>query len=453
MSQVVDEQGNQWHNEPARRKRLNMGVNGAHCCMPFQCDTCWLWNLEKRSPGPKDEFLMKCIRRANLDAMAGKAVSTIRGHKNQTLEMIRIDEHANKTPSLQPRGPFPESDPIGMGLFCDILIKSVIARGRISPHVQAETLRKLRATFAKNWDSSPAGVAEKASFGRGTGRVRATECPSQSEYFLDAWRGLESRMGHESKANHATTIGVIVMLLTYVARDAEAAETEEEANQLWKFGAFLCMCTAGSLRGYEGFYADLAGLDRHIDTGKDGVVPPGRINKNTVLSENECENLPHVVIPLIGKFKGDHFVDHHLINVASESMSGLKTRWWLEKLLKVAQSEGRTQGPAFATPQGRLIPSSEFDALFRQYLSEIQASTDLIDDKDVVEEKFGISRTPRRTAVSRAKRAGFREEVDEMNRWRTVENSKGRKAKVSMQMLYAEAVQMMPTTWRVSYAL
>jgi hypothetical protein len=195
MAQILDEKGNKWHNEAERRRRLNMGVNGAHCCIPFQCDDCWFWNLEKRRPGVGDEFTMKCIRRANLDIMAGRAVTTIQGHKSRTLEMVHYAEMSNRTPSIEPRGPFPESDPVGMGLMCTILTKSVVARGRNEPHVQAETLRKLRSTYTKNWESSPAGVMERASFGKGVGRVRATECPTQSEAFLDGWRSLESRMG------------------------------------------------------------------------------------------------------------------------------------------------------------------------------------------------------------------------------------------------------------------
>ena len=134
-------------------------------------------------------------------------------------------------------------------------------------------------------------------------------------------------------------------------------------------------------------------------------------------------------------------------------MSGLKTRWWIKKLIVVCESEGRFDGPAFATPSGALAVSSEYNAVFVKYMKQVQMDTDLIDKKEVIEERDGISRTPRRTAVTRAKRAGYTGEVDELNRWRTVENAKGRRAKLSMQMHYAEAVQMMPTTWRVSYSL
>ena len=184
-----------------------------------------------------------------------------------------------------------------------------------------------------------------------------------------------------------------------------------------------------------------------------GIVPARRINKNTILSDQECRNLPHVVIPLIGKFKGEHIVDHHLINVANTTQSGLEPRWWVEKLVSVCEEEDRFDGPAFATPAGALASSPDYNAVFLKYMKQVQTDTDLIDKREIIEDRYGISRTPRRTAVTRAKRAGYTGEIDELNRWRTVENAKGRRVKLSMQMHYAEAVQMMPTTWRVSYSL
>jgi hypothetical protein len=51
-----------------------------------------------------------------------------------------------------------------------------------------------------------------------------------------------------------------------------------------------------------------------------GIIPVG-LDKHTVLSEETCRNLPHVTICLLGKFKGEIGVDHHLITVANEIWS------------------------------------------------------------------------------------------------------------------------------------
>ncbi len=75
----------------------------------------------------------------------------------------------NKTPSYHPRGPILMVDSVGMGLAVDMLLKSLVAKGRINRHVQFSTVRRLHATYTKNWESLPIGVAEGALFAKGLG--------------------------------------------------------------------------------------------------------------------------------------------------------------------------------------------------------------------------------------------------------------------------------------------
>jgi hypothetical protein len=171
-SAIKDNLGNPWHKEEERQHRLSVGVEGAHLCIPFQCEVCWMRNLEKRDLAPGDECHMACIKRANLDAMAGKSPLTILAHLSETASIIKNAALINKTPSFQPRGPVPLSNPVGMGLAVDQLVKSLTAKGRIKKYVQFSTLRRLRATYTKNWESSLlVGVSEGASFAKGLGRI------------------------------------------------------------------------------------------------------------------------------------------------------------------------------------------------------------------------------------------------------------------------------------------
>jgi hypothetical protein len=58
-------------------------------------------------------------------------------------------------------------------------------------------------------------------------------------------------------------MGAIVHLLDLIRIDADEAEeagSVVEANELWKGGAYVCILTAASLRGHEGFFLELAGL-------------------------------------------------------------------------------------------------------------------------------------------------------------------------------------------------
>jgi hypothetical protein len=455
---MKDVAGNPWHKEDERQKQMLTAVKGAHLCIPFQCEVCWFRNLEGRDPrgGGSDDVYLACIRRANLDAMLGKSPLTIRAHRRETIGVLENSRLIGKTPAYHPRGPFPLGDPVGMSLAVDMLLKSLVAKGRIANHVQFATLRKLRATYTKNWESSPAGVKEGASFAKGAGRIRPTSCPAQSEWFYDFLRGMEYRMGCQSEPNHGLLMGAIVHLLEILSVDAQEAEEsglELEANELWKAGAYFCTLTVASLRGHEGFYMDLAGLRDHLPRGKDGRVPAG-LNQNSVLTEEMCRDLPHVTVCLLGKFKGEIGVDHHLIIVASETISGLRPRWWLEKLVDMCESEGRYSGPAFASADGQLASSLDYNALFRKYLARIQDETSLIPGDLDVDSRFSTFRSLRKSAVTRLERAGFGDDfVDKMNRWRTQERAKGRSPKRRMNAHYAEAILLSPTTWRGSYFL
>ena len=95
---MTDAEGNLWHKQEKREERLNQGVRGAHTVMPFQCEQCWIVNLEKRLPvaGMDDMYLM-LIRRANLDAMAGRAESTLVAHCNSIRRTVKFCRTFYKT--------------------------------------------------------------------------------------------------------------------------------------------------------------------------------------------------------------------------------------------------------------------------------------------------------------------------------------------------------------------
>ncbi len=101
-------------------------------------------NLEGRDPDEGvDNCFMACIECANINAMAGKLPFTIGGHLRKTTTAIKTAAFINKTWSYHPRGPFPLSDPVGMGLVVDMLLKSLVAKGWLEAHLQFSTLRRL----------------------------------------------------------------------------------------------------------------------------------------------------------------------------------------------------------------------------------------------------------------------------------------------------------------------
>ena len=136
-----------------------------------------------------------------------------------------------------------------------------------------------------------------------------------------------------------------------------------------------------------------------------------------------------MVAPLLGRFKNELGERYHLILIAEKTMSGLEPRKWLEWLVAVRQEEGRTNGPAFCDETGQVVYSSYYEDVFIEVLSEIQEERpDLIPAMiDVTD--HGLSRSWRRSSTSAALARGVdAKDIDFMNRWRTVESARGRRA-------------------------
>lgn len=328
-----------------------------------------------------------------------------------------------------------------------------MAKGRITDHIQFNTMRKGRSTQTLLWSSSPTGTLEGATFSGNASRIRFTTCPTQSTWFGDFLLGAQDRMGYETKNQKAVPISAIVRQVEMIEDDIDNAESQEQAHFLVKLAALITILTTASLRGHEGFYLDIAATRKHINEGRDGVTP-GKALTTKLLTEKEARNLPQVCICLLGKFKGETGERYHSIIVANESSSGLRPRFWLERLLEVCSDEGRLSGYAFNNANGSRPSPTEYNANIRQYFKAIQEEEEGLVDPNIDTIRFGISRTYRKSSESMARAAGIpKDQVETMNRWRKIERAKGKMPQFDMADHYADAKQLSTLTWRYSYAL
>ena len=396
---------------------------------------------------------VQCLRRANLDAMNARAGSTIRQHAAFIQTAVRNAKAVNRTPFFPPRGPMPLNDSVGMGLAVDLLLKGINSRGRIKRHIQYDTMRKGRSTFSLAWASSPMGTNETAAFTSTRNRINLTSCPTQSDWFRFFMLGCQDRMGFDTKNQLDLPIKAVVAMVRLAEEDLNASDSASERNLLIKFASFITILTAASLRGHEGFYLDIAGTRKHVDRGRNGVIPSGSLIKK-LLSEEEAANLPEVCICLMGKFKGETGERYHSIILANETCSGLQPRRWIEELLKVCSSEGRTAGCAFNGPDGSPPSPSEYNGLVRHYVEVLrdEGTHGVLEDAELV--RYGISRTFRKTSETRARRAGIpKEQVETVNRWKKIERAKGKRPQFAMVDHYANARELSTLTWKYAYAL
>ena len=251
MKTIEDALGNIWHGQLAEEERLNHGVKGGHVSIPFQCERCWMINLEGRLPrAEEDRVYIQCIRRASLDAFHGPAAATVASHRASVDRTVRQCELINKTPSFPPRGPMPVGDPVGMGVAVEMLHHSTNRTGRVNKEgfISYAAMCRQRGVYSTSYKSSHVGVADHNAFVSGFSSMSLTNCPTQSTWFQAFSKGAERRMGAESNANQPLTIMAIREVLKRIKLSAESAgRGSEESRLLWKVGAAVVVGMVCSL--------------------------------------------------------------------------------------------------------------------------------------------------------------------------------------------------------------
>jgi hypothetical protein len=189
--------------------------------------------------------------------------------------------------------------------------------------------------------------------------------------------------------SHSTTVEPI----KENAKDQELAV----AREYYKVGAAIATALCGSFRGSEVFMLDLAALQKHINIGCGGILPPDPMEDGIDIS-----SAPHVIITLLGEFKGELGFKYHLMSLASTTSSGIELRWWLEKLIHVRE-EACISGPAFGHKDGLVALIREYNKILQYFLEIIQQEDPgLISETDNVQANYSISCTFQRTAEGRA---------------------------------------------------
>jgi hypothetical protein len=425
----TDEAGFDWRpNDDHLRHR--QARNGDHLTVPFQCDLCLFRNLTGRNPlegAPKDNLLLCCIRRVNLDAVWGREPATVDATLRATKQLVQLwDTVGITTPLLPSRGPFPVADSFGVAVAIGMVLKS-LEPGRYDSHQQFETIRKLRAGFSNLYMSSLEGSNDLRSVGGDRAKYQLTHSPTQSTWFERFSLGCLRRMGQEVRQDWAIPLPVMHVLMKCLDHEWSEAVDRDARILVASIGAYAIIAFCGSFRGSEVFLVDLHGLRKYL------------------FNQDEPEQ-DFVIIPLLGRFKGETGDRYHLTPLASETSSGLKVKEWVKRLVFVRESENKVRGPAFCDAQGNIAQSKVYEVALMDRLAYIKSTSPGLIPEDVdIYEDFGISRSFRRGATSTARARGVNDrQVDLVNRWRSFENAKGRRPQLSMHDHYSDIKILIP---------
>jgi hypothetical protein len=382
-------------------------------------------NLERRllTPGLDNAYVM-CIHRANLDAMGGRVSSTIGAHATAVKRRVQNCALIRKTPTLPACSPMPLSNPVGMDMALDMLFNLLTAQPWLKgeSHIQFDSMRCPRGTFTSVWDLSPGRIQEGSTFTSGGMEVTVTMCPTQQRWLGLFLQGAENRMKYVARCNQPLGTGVINKLLATIKEEVG----EQDPWVAWEYvkvGAAMVLATCASLRGLEVFLLDLAGLQKYHDLGRDGILPDNPLKTGTDLLK-----APYIIVTLIGEFKGELGIKHHLIALSSLTSLGIELCWWIKQLMRVRMEEGCWTGPAFGNRDGTIALMTKPNDVLHHFMKQIQEKEpQLIAASNDVGANYSFLCTFRRTAKGRPRGANLDIGVQNtMNCWRKIEEAKGK---------------------------
>ena len=452
INQNTDEDGIPIYDCPSDKHRYNVGIQGAQFMVPFQCDLCIFRLLFKRNPtntvGDYDHLTV--IRRMNLDSMWAREPSTTKANLRSLIKFISTCETLGMEPNLPPLGPFPFSDDFGYSVAFSMLIHSLQGGRHDKSYTQFATIRKQRSAFSNLYFSSRAvhGMCTLINSGSQSNGL-LNNCPTYSRWFQRWSLGCETRMGYILKQNQAISIDVMKQLIESF-KDA-LINSGQNTRDRWlnALGLTYSVITFfASLRGSEGLKVNANILAKYWSYGLPSGSRQGK-GKNKVPA--------HVIIPLMGRFKGEQGERCHLIALAEKSASGVHIRRVIEILMKLREDYKITSSWLFTDLNGQKVSFEIMNDIVLEKLEELKENDHenrLGLSRFTIREDFSINRSFRRGSSTTAQINNVPSEIIElMNRWKKFERAKGRRAKMSMMETYADIELLLPTMIQYSAML
>ena len=253
-------------------------------------------------------------------------------------------------------------------------------------------------------------------------------------------RGMKARMPEESIRDKPLVGAVVAEVLERIESELFLPSTEfERKRELTMAAGYMAVTLGYSLRGNEGFWVDRRRLREGLDVGR-------------IVSTD-----PHVIVCLLGKFKGEDGDRMHLIALANVSRSGIRYRTWLERVARILKEEEKLEGPAFCDKEGFMLSPVDVESVLHPILEEMQTDekfTQWLPRGLKVEDNYRCSRSFRRGSEITALNQGLSPTVvNFVHRWSKVERAKGKAPGFNMLEHYAKGTKMRPTQIRFSASL
>jgi hypothetical protein len=241
-------------------------------------------------------------------------------------------------------------------------------------------------------------------------------------------------MGDISKPDKAISVPVLLEIMRVLEEEWNDPFLQERKRlPLALEWAFYLISFCLALRGEEVPLVDLKGTREYFEAGG-------------------AHSRPHVVVSLVGRFKLQLGLHTHIMPMVSKTRSGFAPRKWIGRVIACYESVGVTRGPMFRSTQEQRMKASEMEPkLFERLNAILEGKPHLMPGIEEIEETYGVSRSFRRGATSRATDLGLSSEViNANNRWQKVEAAGASNASLAMQEHYTDVTQTLNQLLRFS---
>lgn len=399
---------------------------------PFQCDRCWFLNLKQRLPfqtSVGDQHDLMLIRRANLDMFWSRESRTISKVVNQLKMIVKRSLDAGRRVPLEPFQPWDLNDFQGMGIAILILERS-LEKGRLnSKYLQFASIRPLRGAASDVYSATAQATQLRYAMKTSRGDVTHLYDGAMQSIFMErVMKGMKIRMPEDSERNKPFSSVMILFILNQIELEyLDPSTPPDRRRMVLMTAAYLCATFGYSLRGWEGLWLDAFRLRTYIEVGK--FDPKGG----------------HVLIALLGRFKGEEGDRMHVLPIANKSKSGIPFRLWLERLAHLLDQEDKKDCPAICDEEGYQLTAQSIEEVFHPILERMQSIPKYAEELPVgmdVRKWWRADRSMRRGAEIEALNAGVHPKViNFIHRWGRIEKNRGAEPGFDMLEHYASGIK------------
>ena len=164
---------------------------------------------------------------------------------------------------------------------------------------------------------------------------------------------------------------------------------------------------------------------------------------------------PHIMVPLLGRFKGETRERWHLLPIVWKTWSGIEAGVWATRLKSSLVERVRLHGFVYSDKKGKQTKASTLEPRFYEQLNWVRIRyPDMFPPNVNIEDDFGIPCSCRRGSNTEAGNQGVHSDIIEMIcRWRKVERAQGRAPNLGMREHYMEVSLALETYLQYSRLL